>query len=179
MAVRDDDSNGYGALEGTPWDSGDGSRLEHLLKFVGIGSRLVFEFQPLARIGGNLGYFEIAPVVGMTRYADRHESICGAHIIKSGSKCLLGYDELDGLLKFLEYLTAPPVGGCDPNSLPVKRIHYETRTGFVMESVASRLGDVARVSVGSPAIVLLSRSDLEEFCSACHKLLSFLDEFHG
>jgi hypothetical protein len=60
----------------------------------------------MARIGGTLGFLEIAPVVGVARYAERHEFITGVHFISGARKCLLDFEVFVGLLRLLEAWTS-------------------------------------------------------------------------
>lgn len=111
-----------------------GSPLEHVLKFVVVGSRPVCEYPPM----GGLGGFEMAPVIGVVRYADHHEYACGAYFNGAELKCLLDYNEPDGLSKFRD-LTAPRDCRGDPGDLMssaghkfIKRRHHFDRKGPVV-----------------------------------------------
>jgi len=179
MTVRDDDSDDGGFVDGTFRWSGDERPLDHLLEFIAPGSRLVYEYQSTARIGGALGFLEIAPVVGVVRYAEHHEYITGIHFISGGKKCLLDFDEFVGLLKLLEAWISPRECQSQENRPQVKSVHYETRSGLVIERVESRWGEFARVNVASPVTIMLTGSQFEQLFRECHSVKVFLDEFRG
>lgn len=177
MAVRDDDSNESEFGDGSGWWSGDERPLDRLLHFVGPGSRLVYEYRPTVRIGGMITWFEIAPVIGVTRYADRHEILTGVHFLSRDKKCLLDYAELTGLVTLLDAWTRPCCGEIDEDRPQVKRVRYETRNGLVIESAASRwCGGVASVSVASPVMTSLSGAQLEKLLRELQRLQTFLEE---
>ena len=178
MTIQSGEFDGGDFADAAPWWSGDQRPLDHLLQLVAPGSRLVFEFQPMARIKGQLGFLEIAPCVGIVRYADRHESITGLHFIHGDRKCLLNFDEVCALLKLLELWTSAPA--CSRQDQPaVKSVHFETRGGLIIESVESMWREAARISVASPVTILLSGSQLEKLLRECQRIKVFLDQFRS
>lgn len=176
MAVRDDDSDGGNFGDGAGWWSGDERPLDRLLEFVGAGSRLVYEYEPTARVGGVVNFLELAPVVGVTRYAERHEILTGVYFLSRGKKCLLDDGELTGLVKLLEVW----IHGCcpevDEDRPRVKQMRYETRNGLIIESATWIWGGVASVYVASPVMISLSGSQLEQLLRELQRLLAFLEE---
>lgn len=179
MAVRDDDSDGGDFGGGAGWWSGDERPLDRLLEFVGPGSRIIYEYEPTARVGGVVNFLELAPVVGVTRYAERHEILTGVYFLSRGKKCLLDDGELTGLVKFLEAW----IHGCcrelDEDRPRVKQMRYETRNGLVIESAAWVWGGVASVYVASPVMTSLSGSQLEQLLRELQRVQAFLEEFRG
>ncbi len=176
MAVRDDDSDGGSFGDGPGWWSDDQRPLDHLLEYVGPGSRLVYEYEPTARIGGVVNFLDLAPVVGVTRYAERHEILTGVYFLSRGKKCLLDSAELAGLVKLLEVWTGGCSGPKDDDRPRVKQMRYETRNGLVIESAAWVWGGVASVYVASPIMTSLSGAQLEQLLRELQRIQAFLGE---
>lgn len=176
MTIQSDESDGDDSFNAEPWCSGDGRSLDHLLRFVAPGSRLFFDFQPMARIEGQLGFLEMAPCVGIVRSTHRHESIIGMHFHHGDKKCLLTFDELNALVKLLEFWITGAKHS--PNDSPsVKSVRFETRGGLVLESSESVWGEAACIRVASPVTFLLSVSQLENLLRECRRVQAFLEQF--
>ncbi|WLD14854.1 hypothetical protein [Planctellipticum variicoloris] len=179
MAVRDDDSDGGSFGDDAGWWSGDERSLDQLLEFVGPGSRLVYEYEPTARVGGVVNFLDLAPVVGVTRYAERHEILTGVHFSSRGKKCLLDFAELTGLVKFLEAWIRRCCREVGDDRPRVKQMRYETRNGLVIESATWVWGGVASVYVASPVMTSLSGAQLEQLLRELQRVQAFLEEFRG
>lgn len=135
--------------------------------------------QSKSDLGLPIAQFEIAPVVGVARFAGHHEYLTGAYFLSGTKKCLLDFDEFVGLQKLLESWTADRECCSAKDGTVVKSARYETRNGLIIEAVASRLGEVARVSVSSPVTIMLTRSQFNEFSIACKEIKSFLEYVRG
>jgi len=176
MPIHSDDSDGPDFGDGSGWWSGDEKPLDHLLKYVGPGSRLVYEYRPTARFGGQVTWFDTAPVIGIVRYAENHEIITGVYFVSQTKRCLLNYAELTGLIRFLQTWFDKTCCPTDDDRPRVQRIRHESRNGLTVEWNDQPGPAIALISVASPVIVGLTGKELERLLRELQRLQAFLEE---
>ena len=110
-------------------------------EFAAPGTKLFYEFTPLAKLPGRYGdQLRLSTIVGVVRTAERAEKVFAVRITMADvhghieGTCRLDYDELSGLISLIDSILRPDVlprmNSLDP---AVALITFETREGFVLE----------------------------------------------